>query len=349
MFEIDGQKIGRGFKPYIVAELSANHGGNIERAKSSIKAASESGANAVKIQSYTPDTMTLNSTKEDFLINEGLWKGYTLYQLYEEAYTPFEWHEELFTFAKSIGITLFSSPFDESAVDLLESLNTPAYKIASFEITDLPLIRYASSKQKPMLISTGMANINEIKEAINCCKAQGNNKILIFHCISKYPAEILDYQLGDINFLRKEFNVEIGLSDHTVSNLASSLATALGACSIEKHFKLDEKDCGPDSSFSITPSQLKNLVNECNLSYEASKTNYLKRTDSEKENKKFRRSIYFIKNLPKGHILEKQDVRRVRPGYGLDPKYFDTIIGKKLIKNVENAEPVTWKCFKEEN
>ena len=349
MFEIDGQKIGRGFKPYIVAELSANHGGNIERAKSSIKAAMESGANAVKIQSYTPDTMTLNSTKKDFLINEGLWKGYSLYQLYEEAYTPFEWHEELFNFAESLGITLFSSPFDETAVDLLESMNTPAYKIASFEITDLPLIRYAASKQKPMFISTGMANINEIKEAINCCKAQGNNKILIFHCISKYPAEILDYQLGDINFLRKEFNVEIGLSDHTVSNFASSLATALGACAIEKHFKLDEKDCGPDSTFSINPSQLKNLVNECNLSFEASKTNYLKRTDSEIANKKFRRSIYFIKNLPKGHILEKHDVKRIRPGYGLDPKYFDAIIGKKLVKNVENAEPVTWKCFNGEN
>ena len=348
MFEINGCKIGKGHKPYIVAELSANHGGDLKRAKLSIKAAKESGASAVKIQSYTPDTMTLNSVKKDFLINKGIWKGYSLYQLYEEAYTPFEWHKELFTYAKSINITLFSTPFDESAVDLLENLNTPAYKIASFEITDLPLISYAASKQKPMFISTGLANINEIKEAINCCKAQGNNKILIYHCISKYPAEILDYQLGDINFLKKEFNVEIGLSDHTVSNLAASLATALGASAIEKHFKLDEKDCGPDSTFSITPSQLKNLVNECNLSYEASKTNYLKRTDSEKENKKFRRSIYFVKNLPKGHILEKHDVRRIRPGYGLDPKYLDAIIGKKLIKNVENAEPVTWKCFKEE-
>ncbi len=345
MFKIDGQKIGKGLKPYIVAELSANHGGDIQRAKYSIKAAKESGANAVKIQSYTPDTMTLNSTKKDFLINEGLWKGYNLYQLYAEAYTPFEWHEELFKFAKSIDITIFSTPFDESAVDLLESLNTPAYKIASFEITDLPLIRYAASKQKPMLISTGMANFDEIKEAINCCKKQGNNKILIFHCISKYPADILDYQLGDINFLKKEFNVEIGLSDHTVSNLASSLATALGACAIEKHFKLDETDCGPDSSFSITPDQLKSLVNECNLSFEASKTNFLKRTDSEEKNKKFRRSIYFIKNLPKGHILEIGDIKRIRPGYGLDPKYFDKIIGRKLSIDIEKADPVTWQCF----
>ena len=345
MFEIDGQKIGEGLRPYIVAELSANHAGNIERAKSSIKAAKESGANAVKIQSYTPDTMTLNSSKEDFLINEGLWKGYNLYQLYKEAYTPFEWHAELFTFAKSIGITLFSTPFDESAVDLLESLNTPAYKIASFEITDLPLIEYAASKQKPMFISTGMANFDEIKDAINCCKKQGNNKILIFHCISKYPADILDYQLGDINFLKKEFNVEIGLSDHTVSNLASSLATALGACAIEKHFKLDETDCGPDNSFSITPKQLKSLVNECNLSFEASKTNFLKRTDAEKKNMKFRRSIYFVQNLPKGHILKSRDIKRIRPGYGLDPKYFDKIIGRKLSIDIEKADPVTWKCF----
>ena len=345
MIEINGHKIGKGFKPYIVAELSANHAGNIERAKSSIKAAKESGASAVKIQSYTPDTMTLNSSKDDFLINEGLWKGYNLYQLYKEAYTPFEWHEELFKFAKSINITIFSTPFDESAVDLLERLKTPAYKIASFEITDLPLIKYAASKQKPMLISTGMANLNEIKEAINCCKKQGNNKVLIFHCISKYPADILDYQLGDINLLKKEFNVEIGLSDHTVSNLASSLATALGACAIEKHFKLDETDCGPDSSFSITPEQLKSLVNECNLSFEASKTNFLKRTDSEEKNKKFRRSIYFIKNLPKGHILEIGDIKRIRPGYGLDPKYFDKIIGRKLSIDIEKADPVTWQCF----
>ena len=347
MFEINNYKIGEGYKPYIVAELSANHGGNIERAKSSIKAAKESGASAVKIQSYTPDTMTLNSSKEDFLISEGLWKGYNLYQLYKKAYTPFEWHEELFNFAKSIGITLFSTPFDESAVDLLEKLNTPAYKIASFEITDLPLIEYVASKQKPIFISTGMANIQEIKEAINCCKKQGNNKILIFHCISKYPAKTSDYQLGDLNFLKKELNVEIGLSDHTVSNLAANLATALGACAIEKHFKLDEKECGPDSSFSITPIQLKSLVNECNLSFEASKTNYLRRPDSEKVNKKFRRSIYFIKNLPKGHILEKADIKRIRPGYGLDPKYFDKIIGKKLNRNIEEAEAVTWQCFEE--
>ncbi len=345
MFEINGEKVGKGCKPYIIAELSANHGGDIIRAKSSIKSAKDSGASAVKIQTYTPDTMTLNSNKKDFLINEGIWKGYNLYQLYKEAHTPFEWHEELFIYAKSIGITIFSSPFDESAIDLLEELNTPAYKIASFEITDLPLIEYAASKQKPILISTGMANTIEIKEAIDCCIKQGNNKILIFHCISKYPAEILEYQLGDISFLKDKFNVEIGLSDHTVSNLASSLATALGACAIEKHFKLDNKECGPDSSFSITPDQLKSLVYECNLSFEASKANHLKRSDSEISNRQFRRSIYFIKDLPKGHILKKDDIKRIRPGYGLNPKFFNEIIGKRLSCNVEKADPVKWNCF----
>ncbi len=345
MFEINGDKIGKGYKPYIIAELSANHGGDINRAKSSIKSAKDSGANAVKIQTYTPDTMTLNSCKKDFLIKEGIWSGYNLYQLYKEAHTPFEWHEELFNYAKSIGLTIFSTPFDESAVDLLEKLNTPAYKIASFEITDLPLIEYAASKQKPMLISTGMASTKEIKEAIDCCAKLGNHKVLIFHCISKYPAEISEYQLGDINYLKKKFKVEIGLSDHTVTNLAASLATALGACAIEKHFKLDNEECGPDSSFSVTPNELKSLVEECNLSFHASKLNYLKRSPSEKNNKKFRRSIYFVKNLPQGHILKKDDIRRIRPGYGLNPKYFTQIIGKKLSQSVEAADPVKWHCF----
>tara|TARA_Y100001978_G_scaffold200212_1_gene216057 strand:- start:242 stop:1297 length:1056 start_codon:yes stop_codon:yes gene_type:complete len=349
MFKINGIKIGKGYEPYIIAELSANHGGNINRAKYSLKAAKEAGASAVKIQTYTPDTMTLNSFKKDFLITEGIWKGYSLYQLYQEAHTPFEWHEELFKYAKNIGITIFSSPFDESAIDLLEKLEAPAYKIASFEITDLPLIEYAASKQKPILISTGMSNVKEIQEAIDCCIKQGNNKILLLHCISKYPAEITDYQLGDIKFLQKKFNLEIGLSDHTISNFAATLATAMGACAIEKHFKLDNKDCGPDSSFSITPQQLKSLVIECNLSFKASKLNHLKRTESEIINKKYRRSLYFVKNLPKGHTLTKDDIKRIRPGYGLDPKHFQKIIGMRLSKDVEVAEAVSWNSLEIKN
>tara|TARA_Y100001978_G_scaffold91498_1_gene81995 strand:+ start:694 stop:1743 length:1050 start_codon:yes stop_codon:yes gene_type:complete len=342
MFEINGTKIGIGLKPYIIAELSANHGGDIQRAKDSIRGAKEAGANAVKLQTYTPDTMTLNSSKDDFLIKEGLWKGYNLYQLYKEAYTPYEWHKELFSFAELIGITIFSTPFDETAIDLLEDLNTPAYKIASFELTDLPLIEYAASKKKPMLISTGMGSFEEIKEAILTCNKQGNNDILLFHCISKYPAKEKDYQLGDIKFLREKFNLEVGLSDHTISNMASNLAISIGACAIEKHFKLDDKECGPDSSFSLNANKFRILVDECNLSFEASKINYLQRTESEKVNKKFRRSIYFIKELKKGHILKKEDIRRIRPGYGLEPKYFDEIVGMRLKKDVEKAEAVKW-------
>ncbi len=342
MLEINGRKIGKCQRPYIIAELSANHGGDIQRAKESIKAAKESGASAVKIQTYTPDTMTLNSFKKDFLINEGIWKGYNLYELYKMAQTPYEWHEELFRFSKKIGLTIFSTPFDETAIDLLEELDTPAYKIASFEITDIPLIKYAASKHKPMLISTGMSNPKEIEDAINCCIKEGNEQILLFHCISKYPANITDYQLGDIKFLQEKFNVEIGLSDHTTSNMAASLSIALGATAIEKHFKLDNKECGPDSSFSITPQKFQSLVKECDLSFEASRTKNFERPESENVNKKFRRSIYFVKDLPKGHILTKNDIKRIRPGYGIDPKYFDEIIGMKLSKNVERAEAVTW-------
>ena len=207
MFEVNGVKIGENCAPYVIAELSANHGGDINRAKQSIKAAKEAGASAVKLQTYSPDTMTLNSKKDDFLINEGLWAGYSLYELYKEACTPFEWHAELFDYARNIGITIFSSPFDETAIDLLEELKTPAYKISSFEITDLPLIKYAALKQKPIFISTGLANINEVEQAINCIREQGNNEILLFHCISNYPAKLSDYQLGDITFLKEKYNL----------------------------------------------------------------------------------------------------------------------------------------------
>ena len=346
MFEINGVKIGDNFQPYIIAELSANHGGDIDRAKKTIKAAKDSGASAVKLQTYTPDTMTLKSNKKDFQITEGLWKGSNLYELYEKAFTPYEWHKELFDYANKIGITIFSTPFDESAVDFLEELSTPAYKIASFEIVDLPLIEYTASKQKPMFISTGMASSNEVTEAVNCIKKQGNNKILLFHCISNYPAKLIDSQLGDITFLKNKHKLNVGLSDHTISNLASLLATALGANAIEKHFKLDDKDCGPDSSFSIMPKQLKSLVEECNLTFQATAVKNLIRPESEKSNKLFRRSIYFVKDLPKGHILTKDDVRRIRPGYGLSPKYLDKVIGKTIIQDVEYGDPVTWESLR---
>ena len=348
MFKINGVKIGRGQRPYIIAELSANHGGSIKRAKDSIKAAKNSGADAVKIQTYTPDTMTINSNNADFLINDGLWKGYNLYQLYKEAYTPFEWHSELFKYAKKIGITLFSTPFDETAVDLLDQLKSPAFKIASFEITDLPLIKYVSSKQKPMLMSTGMANISEIGEAVETCLKAGNKDILLFHCISNYPTELADSKLGDIKYISDHFDVEVGLSDHTTTNVAAILSVALGASAIEKHFKLDDANCGPDASFSILPEQLKNLCEECHTAYKATLSNKLQRSTTEKSDKIFRRSIYFVRNLKKGDIVSENDIRRIRPGYGLEPKHFKDIIGSRLVCDVSRADPVSWDALEKD-
>jgi len=342
MFELNGVKIGKGHKPFIIAELSANHGGDLQRAKDSIYAAKSSGADAVKIQSYTPDTMTIDSSKEDFMIKEGIWKGYNLYKLYEEAFTPFEWHRELFQFARKIGISIFSTPFDETAVDLLVDLDAPAYKIASFELIDLPLIKYVAKLSKPMFISTGMSNLDEIANAVETCFQSGNKDLLLFHCISNYPAELEDSNLGDIKYLANHFNLEVGLSDHTKSNMASILSVALGASAIEKHFKLDDKDCGPDSTFSILPKQLKSLCSECEQAFNAVKSNNLQRPLSEVLNKKFRRSIYFMKDLKKGHLIKEEDIRRIRPGFGLEPKYFNELIGRRLKRDVLRGEATTW-------
>ena len=341
MFNVANRSIGKGYKPFIIAEVSANHGGSIQRAKETILAAKSSGADAVKIQTYTPDTMTLDSEKNDFLINDGLWKGYNLYQLYQEAYMPFEWHKELFEFAKLQGILLFSTPFDETAVDLLHSLDVPAFKIASFEITDLPLIEYAASKGKPLFMSTGMSNQDEIGDALECCYKNGNRDILLFHCISNYPADLRTSHIGDMSYIAKHFKVEVGLSDHTTSNLASILAVAKGASAIEKHFKLDEKDCGPDASFSILPDQLKSLCDDCESAFEAIKSNELMRDPTELNNKKFRRSLYFINALTKGKIITKDDIKRVRPGFGLEPKYFDWVVGQKVSADVGFGDAVT--------
>lgn len=341
--KIDKIKIGPMYPPFIIAELSANHSGSIKKAKNLIKAAKLSGANAVKIQTYTPDTMTINSKKNDFLIKEGIWKGNNLYSLYKKAYTPYEWHKELFDYAKKNKIILFSTPFDETAVDLLQQLNTPAYKIASFELTDLPLIEYTAKIGKPILLSTGMSKENEIINAIECCKKYNNKNILLFHCISSYPAETKESNLKSISYLANQFKVNVGLSDHTTNNLASIISISLGACAIEKHFKINQNDKGPDSSFSILPNQFKKLVEECNTAFIALGKYKLKRSKSEKSNKRFRRSLYFIKDLKKNHIINSNDIKRIRPGFGLEPKYYKKIIGKKLLKNVERGDPVNKK------
>jgi len=345
IFEVNGRQIGKGLEPFIIAELSANHGGSIERAKASILAAKEAGVSAVKIQSYTPDTMTIDSNKPDFQIKEGLWKGNSLYNLYREAFTPFEWHRELFDYANDIGITIFSTPFDESAADLLETLNVAAYKIASFELTDLPLIEYVAKKQKPMFMSTGMATIEEIREAVMTVKQCGNDQLLLFHCISSYPAATKESNLSNLLLLEEEFGVLVGLSDHTISNVASISAVAMNAVAIEKHFKLDSDDCGPDSSFSLDPKQLSALVEDCKEAKLALGSKNFSRSNSEENNKIFRRSLYFVKDLRQGDIVTVSDIRRIRPGFGLAPKFYKQIIGKKLIKDVEHGDSVQWDCF----
>ena len=266
---LNGRKISSSHPPYLIAEISANHNGCIENALQTIKAAKESGVDAVKIQTYTPDTMTIESNSQDFIIKEGLWKNRTLYDLYKEAQTPFEWHEKIFNYADHLGITIFSSPFDESAVDLLEALETPAYKIASFELIDIPLISYIAKKGKPMLISTGMASIEEIGDALEAARSNGCNEIALFHCISSYPAPLKEANINMIKTLRKEFNVEVGLSDHTLGNIASIVATSVGASLIEKHFTIDRSNGGVDSAFSLEPKEMCNLVNDVKCSFES--------------------------------------------------------------------------------
>lgn len=342
---IDGKIISKDKPPYIIAEISANHNGSIDMAMKTIQAAKDSGVDAVKIQTYTPDTMTIDVDNKDFIIEEGLWKGRSLYDLYREAFTPFEWHKHLFEFAKKIDITLFSSPFDESAVDLLESLNTPAYKIASFELVDIPLISYVAKKNKPMLISTGMASIDEIGEAVEAARLNGCNSLALFHCISSYPTPIDQINLNAIPFLRKEFGIEVGLSDHTLGNLASIVATSLGATIIEKHFTLSRKNGGVDSTFSLEPYEMRELVNETKKTFTSLGVNKTMRSDIEKGNKIFRRSLYFVKDLNKGQIITEKDVRRIRPGFGLDSKYYFDVIGKKTTKNVIKGDRVTLNSF----
>jgi N-acetylneuraminate synthase len=337
-FSISGRIIGPNDPPYIIAELSANHNGSIIRAKQSIKTAKDCGANAVKLQTYTPDTMTLKSDKNDFLLHGGLWDGYRLYDLYEDAHTPYEWHEELFTYAKEIGITLFSTPFDESSVDLLESLNTPAYKIASFELTDLPLISYAAKKRKPMLMSTGMASESEICEAIETAYSNGCPSVLLFHCISSYPTPIEHANLKKIVNLQKTFNVPVGLSDHTVDNTASIVAVALGACAIEKHFTINREEKGPDSEFSIEPDELQSLVENAFSAWKSLGSSSFIRPKIESKNLIFKRSIYFVNDLKAGEKIKPSDIRRIRPGFGLPPKYFDDLIGKIVLKDVQRGD-----------
>ena len=331
--------------PYIIAEMSANHNGSLENALALIEQAKLCGANAVKLQTYTADTMTLNSSNPDFMIRDGLWAGQNLYALYESAYTPWEWHPVMFEKAKELGISIFSSPFDRTAVDFLEDLGAPAYKIASFEAIDHPLIEYAASTGKPMIISTGMADQDEIKEAIDVARQAGCNELAVLHCVSGYPAPPSDYNLKTIADLESRFGVLAGLSDHTLSNTTALASVALGARIVEKHFTLDRNAGGVDDSFSIQPEQLSALVRDCKEAWEAIGSVHYSKKDSEKENSKYRRSLYFVDNLRAGTVISNEHVRSIRPGFGLAPKELKKVIGKKLCVDVAGATPVKWECF----
>lgn len=337
---IDGRKIGLSHRPYIIAELSANHNGDIERAFKIMESAKAAGADAIKLQTYTADTLTIDCDSEDFQIRGGLWDGQTLYNLYSEAMMPWEWHKPLFDKAAELGITIFSSPFDSTAVDLLEGLNAPAYKIASFELIDLPLIARVARTGKPMIMSTGMADQGEIREAIDTAKDNGCNEMVILHCVSGYPAPADQYNLQTISDLSERFDVLSGLSDHTVDNATAIAAVALGACLIEKHVTLDRLGGGPDDSFSIEPDELAKLCVDAKTAWQAiGKVNY-KRTDAEKGNFKFRRSLYFVKNAIAGDEITEDIVKSVRPGYGLAPKYLPEVLGKRLLKDVVAGQAV---------
>jgi pseudaminic acid synthase len=336
-FKIDGRIIGRDQPPFIIAELSANHNGSIERAFETIDAAKRCGADAIKLQTYTADTMTIDCDAPDFLIKGGLWDGYKLYDLYKWAETPFEWHEALFAHARKRGITVFSTPFDETAVDLLESLNAPAYKIASFEIVDLPLIRYVASTGKPMIISTGMASEDEIDEAVTTSREAGCKDLVLLHCISSYPAPMDQANLRQIPELANRFDVLAGLSDHTMGTTAPVAAIALGACIIEKHFTLSRADKGPDSEFSLESVDLERLCTDTRDAWLALGRTGFERQKAEQSSKVFRRSLYFVKDLPAGHVITSDDIRRIRPGMGLAPKYFDGIVGQVLKEPVKRG------------
>ena len=339
--KILGREVSDEFPPYIIAEISANHNGNVENAFKIIDMAKRCGADAVKMQTYTPDTITLNSSKEDFVIKDGLWKGRTLHQLYEWAHTPWEWHADLFAYSKEVGITLFSTPFDDTAVAFLEELNTPAYKIASFECTDLNLIKRAASTNKPLIISTGMANDSEIGEAVDTALKFGSGELTLLHCVSGYPSPAAEYNLRTLADMKNRFGVHVGLSDHTLDNTTAIAAVALGAVMVEKHVTLDRNGGGPDDSFSLEEDGLRELCSSTKTAWQSlGKVNY-ERTEAEKGNVKFRRSLYFVRALKEGDVITENDIRSVRPGFGLPPKYYDKLIGTKIALSVEKNSPVT--------
>ena len=321
-------KIDQKSKVFIIAELSANHNGSLKTALDTVRAAKRAGADCIKLQTYTADTITINSNKEDFLIKGTIWGGKSLYQLYQEAYTPWEWHEEIFKTANEEGIICFSTPFDKTSVDFLEKLGVPAYKIASFEITDVPLIEYVASKGKPIIISTGIADESDIELAINTCKKMGNNDIILLKCTSSYPAPIEEANLSMIKEFAERYNIFTGLSDHTIGNIVPIVASALGAKIIEKHFIIDRSIGGPDASFSMNELEFTDMVKAIRLAESSIGNVNYNLSDSQIKGRDFSRSLYVVEEIKSGDLFTEKNIRSIRPGFGLHPKYFKFFLGK---------------------
>jgi pseudaminic acid synthase len=331
---------------FIIAELSANHNGSLEIAIETIKAAKRAGADCIKLQTYTADTMTIDSRKPGFTIEGTIWDGKNLYELYQEAYTPWEWHETLFKTAKEEGLVCFSSPFDKSAVDFLESLNVPAYKIASFEITDIPLIEYVASKGKPVIISTGIASNEDIELALDACKRMGNDDIAVLKCTSSYPAPIEEANMSMVKDLAERYNVIGGLSDHTIGSTAPVVATCFGARIIEKHFILDRSVGGPDASFSMNEDEFKVMVSAVREAEKAIGSVDYNLTEKQKKGRDFSRSVYVTEDIKEGEVFTDKNVRCIRPGYGMHPKHYIETLGRKAIKDLEKGDPMSLKFIK---
>lgn len=337
---IAGRDIGPDQPPFVIAELSGNHNGDIGRAKALIDAAAAAGADAVKLQTYTADTITIDHDGPGFRLQGGLWDGRTLYDLYSEAFTPFEWHAPLFAHAHECGLICFSSPFDETAIALLEDLEAPAFKIASFEAIDLPLIARAAAGGKPLIISTGMTSPDEIAQAVETANRAGAGGVALLHCVSAYPATFAEANLAMIPRLAEDYGCVVGLSDHTPGTAAAVAAVALGARIIEKHFTLSRADGGPDSSFSLEPEELTRLVQDCRSAFDAlGEANY-RRSETEAHNRQFRRSLYVVRDVAAGAVLTSADVRSIRPGYGLEPGRLPDVLGRPATRDLKRGEPL---------